>query len=168
MIDVMLDAVYAEILGDEDHQPAGWRERQERVARDNWSLYLRHPWMLHVATVRPVLGPNLTAKYDRELRAVDGIGLSDVEMDLVVTLVTDYVRGAVRGAVEATEAERRSGVTVEEWWAEFGPLLARVRAQPPPLAASVGAVAGAEYGAAGWFRRRRLVEGARGILQSNG
>jgi hypothetical protein len=33
------------------------------------------------------------AKYDYELRAFEGIGLSDVEMDSVLTLVLGYVRG---------------------------------------------------------------------------
>src|SRR4029079_10885076 len=28
----------------------GWRERLRLIARENWALYHRHPWMLQVAT----------------------------------------------------------------------------------------------------------------------
>jgi hypothetical protein len=51
--------------------------------------------MLQVpAMSRPPLGPNAIGKYDQELRAVDGIGLSEVEMDSVVSLLAGYVQGA--------------------------------------------------------------------------
>ncbi|MFC7716310.1 TetR/AcrR family transcriptional regulator C-terminal domain-containing protein [Nonomuraea recticatena] len=96
LLDVMLDTVYGETARPED-VPGGWRGRLEQIARENWALYLRHPWLLQVATSRPVLGPHTTAKYEYELRAIDGIGLSDVEMDSVITLVTGFVHGAARG-----------------------------------------------------------------------
>jgi AcrR family transcriptional regulator len=152
LLDVMLDAVYGELdtefaAGGADED--GWRARLELVARQSWQLYLRHPWLLQVATSRPVLGPNEAAKYDYELRAVDGIGLSDVDMDLVVSLVTDYVHGAVRGAIEAAQAEQRSGKTDPEWWQTAGPLLEKVfTPERYPTATRVGAAAGAAYNSA--------------------
>lgn len=157
LIDVMLDRVYAEVLGPQptsggwsvDAASGGWRAGLDRIARDNWAMHLRHPWMLQVATSRPVLGPNLVAKYDRELRAVDGTGLTDVEMDLVLSLVLQYVVGAVRAAVDAAQAERRTGRSEEEWWAAYAPLLEKVfDGDRYPVAARVGASAGAEYQAA--------------------
>lgn len=172
LIDVMLDAVYAEALGS-DKDAGAWRAKLERVARDNWGLHLRHPWILHVASPRPVLGPNLTAKYDRELRAVEGVGLGDVEMDLVVAVVTGYVRGAVRAAVEGAEAERRSGLTDQQWWAEFAPFLESVfEPGRHPVAARVGAAAGAEYGGATdperafEFGLQRLLDGIATLIDS--
>lgn len=56
LIDMMLDTVCAEVL-DGDADVGGWRARLERVARDNYALYLRHPWLLQVAASRPPLGP---------------------------------------------------------------------------------------------------------------
>src|SRR5262245_64029270 len=56
LIDLMVDAVYGELPGSADVD-GGWRERLEGVARANWALYRRHPWMLQVASVRPALGP---------------------------------------------------------------------------------------------------------------
>ncbi|MBB6171712.1 AcrR family transcriptional regulator [Nocardiopsis mwathae] len=165
LTDVMLDTVYGETERQED-AAGGWRARLERIARDNRALYIRHPWMLQVATGRPVLGPNETAKYDHELRAVDGIGLTPLEMDSVITLISGYVHGAARGAVEAAQAVQRSGMTDEEWWRAHAPLLAMVSdAARFPTAAKVGQAAGAEYGAAHdpdrdfEFGLRRILDG---------
>lgn len=99
LIDVMLDTVYRElplreVTGD-------WRARLDEVARENREMYLRHPWLLQVAVSRPPLGPGVMAKYEYELSAIEGIGLTDVEMDAAVALVNGYVHGAVRSAVEA-------------------------------------------------------------------
>ena len=48
------------------------------------------------------------SRHHAQLRAVDGLGLTDVDMDLVVALVNDYVRGAARTAV-ATGAAAGAG-----------------------------------------------------------
>ncbi|MFG1707603.1 TetR/AcrR family transcriptional regulator [Nonomuraea sp. M3C6] len=148
LFDVMLDTVYGETDRPED-VPDGWRARLEQIARENWHLYLRHPWLLQVAASRPVLGPNVTAKYDYELRAVDGIGLSDLEMDSVITLVTGFVHGAARGAVEAALAESQTGMTDQQWWAAHAPFLSRI-SDPSrfPTAARVGQAAGEALNAA--------------------
>ncbi|MFE0149822.1 TetR/AcrR family transcriptional regulator [Nonomuraea sp. NPDC059007] len=148
LLDVMLDTVYGEVERPEDPQ-GGWRERLSRIARENWRLYLRHPWLLQVATSRPVLGPNVTAKYDFELRALDGIGLTDVEMDAVLTLVNGFVHGTARGAVEAAQAESQTGMSDEQWWAAHAPFLARIGdAARFPTAARVGQAAGEALGGA--------------------
>ncbi|MBB5777990.1 TetR/AcrR family transcriptional regulator [Nonomuraea jabiensis] len=148
LFDVMLDTVYGETARPED-VPGGWRGRLEQIARENWALYLRHPWMLQVAASRPVLGPNVTAKYDYELRAVDGIGLTDLEMDSVITLVTGFVHGAARGAVEAAQAESLTGMTDEQWWAAHAPFLSRITdVARYPTAARVGQAAGEALNAA--------------------
>ena len=147
LVDLMLDSVLGELYGPE---PAGdWRARLTAVARANRDLFLRHPWALHVATGRPPLGPNLMAKYEHELRAVDGLGLSEVQMDLLVTLVNGVVRGIAGGVQEKAEAERATGVTDDQWWAATAPYLAAVfDAGRFPTAARVGPVAGAELQAA--------------------
>lgn len=149
LIDVMVDTVYGELPAPDD-VPGGWRGRLELIARENLALYRRHPWMLQVSTAsRPPLGPNLIAKYDYELRAVDGIGLDDVEMDAVVTLVNGYVSGAARGAVEAAQARQHTGVSDEQWWYAHAPYLARVfDPRRYPTAARVGAAAGEAHNTA--------------------
>lgn len=148
LVDVMVDTVLGEAVGSE-LEGGGWRARLEAVARRNHALYLRHPWMLQVATARPPMGPNLIAKYDQDLRAVEGTGLDDVEMDLAITLVADYVHGAARAAVEASQVRRRTNLTDEQWWSAYAPLIERVfDARRYPTAARVGATTGAEFNAA--------------------
>lgn len=151
LIDLMFDTVLAAGDGDAGVEMAGenWRARLEWVARDNFARYLRHPWLLQVATSRPPLGPNVVAKYDRDLQAVDGIGLGDIEMDLVVQMVGDYVHGAARTAVAATQVAQRTGLTDEQWWERAAPVLEKVLdPAATPTASRVGAAAGAEYNAA--------------------
>ena len=112
------------------------------MARANWHFFLRHPWALHLATGRPPLGPNLMRKYEIELRAVDGMGLSEVQMDLLVTLLNGFVRGTVGGVHEKADAERVTGTTEEQWWAATAPYVAaglrpRRASRPRPGSAPV-------------------------------
>ncbi|QQQ79738.1 TetR/AcrR family transcriptional regulator C-terminal domain-containing protein [Saccharothrix sp. 6-C] len=148
LLDAMVDAVHAETPRPED-VPGGWRGRLTRIARDNRDLLLRHPWLLQVPAGRAVLGPHVIAKYDYELRAVDGIGLTDLEMDSVLTLVLAHVRSAARVTVDAARTRDRTGLTDEQWWHSAAPLLARVLDPARyPLATRVGAAAGQTHGAA--------------------
>jgi hypothetical protein len=108
----------------------------------------------------------VTALYDAELTAVDGLGLTDIDMDLVVSLLDDYVRGAARGAAEAAEAQARTGMSDQQWWEAYGPLLAEVLDPARyPTAVRVGSAAGAEYGTAHdparsfRFGLRRIIDG---------
>jgi AcrR family transcriptional regulator len=169
LLDVMLDTV----AGETARPPiTSWRPALETVARENWALCHRHPWMLHVAAYRPPLGPNIIAKYDYELSTMDGSGLSDVEIDSVLTLVLGYVQGAARASVEAQLAEARTGISDADWWAANAPLLEQ--AMDParyPTATRIGAAAGEEYGAAyapdhGFeFGLARILDGIEALIQ---
>jgi AcrR family transcriptional regulator len=169
LIDVMLDTVYGEPARPE-HVDGGWRARLELIARETWALHLRHPWVLQVAQSRPLLGPNALASYEYALAAVDGVGLSELEMEFVVTLVNDYVQGAARAAVLTAQAEQRTGMTDEQWWAVYEPLLVQVfDADRYPVAARVGPVTGAELGAgdpsrAFEFGLQRVLDGIARLL----
>jgi AcrR family transcriptional regulator len=168
LLDVMADRAYGEIAAPRDSAPSGqalsgqaqsgqarswqarsWQARLALLADQHWTVLLAHPWLLQIAASRPLLGPNMTGFYDAELAAVDGLGLTDIDLDLVVSLLDDYVRGAARGAVEAAEAQARTGISDQQWWQTYGPLLADVLDPARyPTAVRVGAAAGAEYGAA--------------------
>jgi hypothetical protein len=105
--------------------------------------------MLYVVTNRAVLGPNVIAKYDAELSAISGSGLTDLEMDAVLSLVLGYVRGAARDAVDAAQVERQTGMTDDQWWSVHAPLLERVLDPAQfPTGARVGSAVGEVYGAA--------------------
>jgi AcrR family transcriptional regulator len=173
LIDLMLDTVYGETVTAAD-AAEGWRARLAAIARASWALYLRHPWLLQVATARPPLGPNTADKYEHDLRAVAGIGLTEIEMDSILTVVLGYVHGTVRGAVEAAQAVKRSGMTDEQWWAAHAPLLDKVMdAGRYPTAGRVGTVVGETYGTAGVdpeevfeFGLQRLLDGFEQFLRT--
>lgn len=171
LLDVMADRAYGEITGGGD-PAAPWQTRLTELAQQHFALLASHPWLLQVSASRPLLGPHVTALYDAELAAVDGLGLSDIDMDLVVSLVDDYVRGAARGAVEAAEAQAHTGMSDQQWWENYGPLLAEVLDPSRyPTAVRVGAAAGAEYNAAHDparsfnFGLRRIIDGIEAFIR---
>lgn len=137
LLDLMVDAAYGDL--DTEDRSGAWRERLWRIAFAARALYARHPWMLHVVNTR-LLGPNLIAKYDHELSAVDGLGLSEVEMDSTVNLVNGYVESTVRQTLGAEQVARDSGMDDEQWWRTYDPLpAALVDDTRFPTASRVGA-----------------------------
>lgn len=188
LVEVMIDTVYAEIaLGAEDAAANAegvvpgsdaeppWRRRLAAVARDSFAAHVRHAWLVRVPTDRVVLGPGAAAKYERELAAVDGVGLTDVEMDGVVALVGGHVVASARRVVEAAGSRRASGMTEEQWWRANAPLLAAFAdARRFPTAARVGSAAGAEHGAAyaadgGFgFGLARILDGVSLLVDAHG
>ncbi|MFG2868471.1 TetR/AcrR family transcriptional regulator [Streptomyces sp. NPDC048338] len=149
LFDVMVDRVSAEARYDGDDEHVGrddWRPRLERVARVNRALFERHPWLMTPLPGRPPLGPGVIAKYDAELRAVEGIGLTDVEMDSALTLVLGYVRDATANLVEGRKASERAGQSDDEWWTTVAPRLDQLLDRERwAVAVRVGTAATAHY-----------------------
>jgi AcrR family transcriptional regulator len=172
LVDLMVDTVLGETARPES-PPDGWRAGLELVARENRALFDRHPWLLEVVTFRPPMGPGVIAKYDAELRALEGVGLSDVEMDSVLTLVIGYVQSAARAALEATLVEQRTGLTDEQWWQAQAPLLEEVIDPGQfPVADRVGTAAAMAYGGL-WdpehtfeFGLERVLDGIEVLIES--
>jgi AcrR family transcriptional regulator len=173
----LLDAMVDRVSGETDRPddlPGGWRPRLEQVARENRRLYERHPWLLQVFAARPPLGPGIIAKYDHELRAVEGIGLSDVEMDSVLGLVLGYARAAAASLIEWAQVPERTGQTDDEWWTALAPWLEQVfDAERYPLAARVGTAAtehdqGADDPAHAFeFGLQRVLDGIQAFIERN-
>lgn len=140
LIDVMVDTV--QVATGRTAAP-GWREHLAYVARENLALYRRHPWLLQVAPSRTVLGPQVAAKYDFELGGLEGIGLSDVEMDSVLSLVLGHVQNSARGLTAVAVTEKESGLTDQQWWDAAAPFLMKVFDPARyPLASRVGNAVG--------------------------
>jgi AcrR family transcriptional regulator len=148
LIDLMVDAAYQRMpRADTTAQP--WRQRLVAIADDNRALYLAHPWAATVSTLRPALGPGLMAKYEHELAALEGLGLTDLEMDDALTYLLSFVQANARAANDARAAQLASAMDDRQWWAANAPLLARiVDERAYPLAARVGSAAGAAHGSA--------------------
>ncbi|HEY2793514.1 MAG TPA: TetR/AcrR family transcriptional regulator [Micromonosporaceae bacterium] len=148
LLDLMLDSLYAS-MGRTDTSDRPWRDRVTAVAEENAALFVAHPWAATISTVRPPLGPGQMTKYEHELRALDGIGLDDVDMDATLTYVLGFVQAIAVAATDARTAVTDSAMDDGAWWAANAPLLARVFDENAyPLAARVGAAAGAAHAGA--------------------
>ncbi|WP_435830836.1 TetR/AcrR family transcriptional regulator C-terminal domain-containing protein [Polymorphospora rubra] len=144
LIGLMVDEVQGERELPELTGPL--RERLARVARELWDEFHRHPWLLQVTHHRPFIGPNGADRYEWQLRAIEGIGFGDIEMDQIVNLVSGFAASAARASIEARRAHEISGITDEQWWEINGPILERIM-DPGRYVVSdrVGTAAGEAY-----------------------
>jgi AcrR family transcriptional regulator len=125
----------------------GPRDRLARVARELWDEYGRHPWLVELQIGRPWLGPHESARYEWALSAVEGIGLTDLEMDKVTTAVGSFVAGAAFHRLSTERSRASSTMTDLEWWELNGPALEEViDGSEFPIAGRVGLAAGESYG----------------------
>lgn len=126
------------------------RERLTGIARQMWDQYHRHPWLLQVEESRPWIGPHNSGLYEWQLAAIDGAGFTDLEMDQVVTVLSNYTAGSARASVLARRTAEQSGITDAEWWEVSAPILDRVMTPGAyPVSGRVGTAAGEEYNAVG-------------------
>jgi AcrR family transcriptional regulator len=123
LFDLMLDAVYAEILPADP--PADWREALRLHAHRTRQAALRHEWLADLLGGRPALGPNGLAVAESTLSALDGLTDVDTAMRAVET-VSAYFTGAIRREIANLRAERETGLSTYEWQRASGPRLAKM------------------------------------------
>lgn len=169
MADRVLDGLYPDV--DALARLGSWPDALRAMAAARWRLFGDHPWLLDHGSARPVLGPRTLLVYEAELRPLDGTGLTDVEMDAVVTLVLTHVAGAARARADVLGAEAASGMSDAQWWERVGPVLAEhVDATQLPVSGRVGSATGAAYDAATspdhalTFGLERIIDGVDALL----
>ncbi|MFC9871624.1 TetR/AcrR family transcriptional regulator [Nocardia salmonicida] len=142
LIVLMVDAVAAADTPISADLPV--RDRMIAIATQIRVELIEHPWLLEVSPWRQVLGPGRMRRYERQLAAIDGIGLGDLAMDRAIAVLTDFATGNARLAVAAAGAAAQ--LSDAQWWEVNGPLLARVMpADEFPLAGRVGTTVGEHY-----------------------
>ncbi|MTE16360.1 TetR family transcriptional regulator [Nocardia sp. CT2-14] len=119
LLDLMVDAVYAEI------RPAGdgWREVLRSLAETTRQAVHQHEWLADLIGGRPQLGPHALARGEAVVAAMAGVDVDTVMP--VVDAVNAYVIGAVRREITEQRAERATGMDQRQWQAAFGPYLER-------------------------------------------
>jgi AcrR family transcriptional regulator len=148
LLDLMLDTVYAR-MPRPTTTGRPWRDRVAAVAEENRAMFAAHPWAAAISTGRPPLGPGQMAKYEHELQALDGLGLSDVDLDAALAHLLAFVRSHASDTAAALAARRASRMDDRKWWEVNAPLLARVLDPSAyPTAARVGTAAGDAHGSA--------------------
>jgi DNA-binding transcriptional regulator YhcF (GntR family) len=117
--DDLLLAMIDAALGEADLPPRparGWRMALELVARAEWALFQRHPWLgPSMSLTRPQLAPNAMRLTEWVLAAFDGTRLSFGERMYVQVLLFSFVRGLGSALEPEVEAQRESGLTADEW-----------------------------------------------------
>jgi AcrR family transcriptional regulator len=125
LVDLMYDRALAELPTDYE-RGAGWRAAVTSWAEDSWAFYLRHPWVLQVSQVRPVLGPNEYVVLETVMRILYETGLEARVLRRIVGALCHFVRGAAQTIAESRQAATATGVSDEEWWFARSALLEEV------------------------------------------
>jgi AcrR family transcriptional regulator len=141
LVEVMLDRIAAATYGGRPlpaEQPH-WRAGLRYVALRNYEHALDHGWSVEVPSARPILGPGVCRKYEAELAPLDGIGLSDRDMDHVLTTVLNLAGSAARWQVGLDRVRAESRLTDEQWWRLSEPVLSTAMAGAElPISGRVG------------------------------
>ncbi|WP_045741010.1 TetR/AcrR family transcriptional regulator [Actinoplanes rectilineatus] len=172
LIGLMVD----EVMGEPELTPHSGdvRERLTGVARQLWDEFHRHPWLLQIGDSRPWIGPNISDRYEWQLAAVEGAGLSDIAMDQIVTTIAAFTAGAARMSIDARRTAETSGISDAQWWAANAPVLERVMPEGRyPISGRVGTAAGQEYNAVAdpdrtfRFGLDRILDGVEAMLATS-
>lgn len=156
LVELMVDKIAAATYAGTDlpGTKPSWRDGIEHVAWCNWRHILAHPWLVDVPPARPVLGPGITNKYEQELTPLDGIGLSDLDMDHLLAVVLDLVASAARRQIGLDRVRVESGLTDAQWWALSEPIMsASIDEGDYPVSSRVGTAVGSAGEPEGSLRR---------------
>lgn len=125
LIELMIDLVRGETLP--PGEPAGgWREELRGAAWRSRRAGLRHPWIGGISMGRSTPGPNSLAGLEVMFARLDGLGLDiDSVMDMSGT-VEGFVAGFVQYELAEQEAQRRTGLTEQQWRWHVAPYIFQV------------------------------------------
>lgn len=141
LIELMVDRV-AGATYDDGPDPAelgDWRAGMELVAARRYDEAITHGWLTEVPAARPILGPGACRRYELELTPLDGIGLTDHEMDHARGAVGALALRCAAWQVGLDRVSRESGETDDEWWAVHRPVLEEAMSGLDlPIASRVG------------------------------
>lgn len=161
LLDLMLDRVSDPSKQVKQAEGLDWRGVVEIAARESYRVYVTHPWTLGVNWTRPVLGPNTLAAVEFIVGGLAGLGLTDQERVMVLSMIDGYVVGIARSYVQYTSAAEETGVSDEEFWAQQIPVLERAMTTGdyPAMAALSEDAFGAGWDDTFEFGLQRLLDG---------
>lgn len=128
LLDLMLDKISDPGADVAKAADLDWRGVLELAARGSYELYTTHSWLMQINWARPVFGPNTLVGVEMIIAGLDGLGLTDQERVMVLSVLDGYVVGIARGYVQYTSAAEETGVSDEEFWSQQYPVLERAMA----------------------------------------
>ncbi len=125
--DELLDLMIDEVKGAERTELTGdWRVDLAGVAHQVRATLLRHPWLSGEIPGRPALGTNSLRRHEAALAAAAPLSGDITFAAGAVDVVLAYVFGTVTQELAELQAQRRSGLTKEQWQASVGPYIREV------------------------------------------
>lgn len=107
--DELVSAMAEQVMADYDYPDTtdmDWRECMHVLARQDWSAFLAHPWMLTAtATVTPPFGAASLAAMEWALTALAQLGLPPHEAARAIMTVNNYVQGTARVVLGDRQAD---------------------------------------------------------------
>ena len=121
LVDLMVDAA----LGEDSlpERTGDWRVDLAAVAHAQRAVLLRHAWLTGELAGRPSLGPHALRRSEVALRAAVALTPDITLASRALGAVHAYVLGSVATQQADRRAERRTGLTEEEWQRSVGPYI---------------------------------------------
>jgi AcrR family transcriptional regulator len=98
-----------------------WRAIFTTLAREHRQQLLDHPWLVAEIESRPAIGPNTLRAADEILGIAIGMGVDPATAGSVVATLLRFVRGAAADELAELDAQRRTGMTQDEWRQTIAP-----------------------------------------------
>jgi AcrR family transcriptional regulator len=118
LLDLMVDEVLCErdLPGTDQPRPDGWRAQIALYVERTGAMHHRHPWLRHVSTVRPPIGPGFLAEFEYVLGAFAGTGLEPRQMMAAANTVVAFVNDTASSKADAEHVQRTTGQSNDAWW----------------------------------------------------
>lgn len=114
LIALMVDYVSAELVLPDPDKP--WRTELDTLAREEWRLVHRHPWLATAPQNRTVPGPNSMRHYEAGLAVLLAAGLAPVESAHVMSALYTFVAGAAQVSLQEAVSVADSGMEIGQWY----------------------------------------------------
>ncbi|WP_433758995.1 TetR/AcrR family transcriptional regulator [Nocardia sp. CA-135398] len=124
LLDLMIDAVRGEIAPPE--LTGDWRTDLSAVAQHLRDTMIRHPWLASELTGRPTLGANSLRLQDTSLAAATELTADVTEAAAIADTVHAYVFGVTAAQLAEEQAQRRTGLTRDQWRETVAPYIREV------------------------------------------
>jgi DNA-binding transcriptional regulator YhcF (GntR family) len=133
----MIDTVFASVALPAGGGPA--RARLEALARRQWRLHRRHPWLARALSLsRPQASPALLRFAEAELAALEDVVDDPVTRFDLHIAITSFVRGMAVELAAELDAEADTGIDADTWAGQDTALHEHLRRHGGPALRRVG------------------------------
>lgn len=130
LLELMVDAVNGESPWPNQPVPEAptgdWRTDLGLIARGRRIQFLRHPWLAGQATSRLALGPNTLRAAEFASAVVAQLSADATVAASILSAILGFVRGAVADELGELEAQRRTGISEDDWRLQLAPYVRSV------------------------------------------